>query len=117
MDLKELNAKFGKKNAVICGSDKLEESGIVISDYVLKLFGLSEEDFDDFIGQSIELTVTDFNGEKAALGPYKLIGIADSDMFKLEADYYLAQIIIVDSKYHDDNYSGTETIRFYSRNF
>ena len=117
VDLKELNAKFGKKNAVICGSDKLEESGIVISDYVLKLFGLSEEDFDDFIGQSIELTVTDFNGEKAALGPYKLIGIADSDMFKLEADYYLAQIIIVDSKYHDDNYSGTETIRFYSRNF
>ena len=113
VDLKELNAK----SAVIYGSDKLEEGGIVISDYVLKLFGINEDEFDDLIGQYLELTVTDVDGGTAVLGPYKLTGIVDSDMFKLDADYYLAQIIFVDSKYQDDKNSVSATIRFYSHNF
>ena len=117
VDLKELNVKFGKKNAVICGSDKLEEGGIVITDYVIKLFGLNENEFDDLIGQYLELTVKDLEGGTVTLGPYKLTGIVDSDMFKLEADYYLAQIIIVDSNYQNDAIRGRETIRFYSHNF
>ena len=117
VDLKELNVKFGKKSAVRYGSDKLEEGGIVISDYVLNLFGISEDGFDELIGQKLELAVTDPDGGKTVIGPYKLTGIVDSDMFKLEADYPFAQIIIVDSKYRDDKNSVIETIRFYSHNF
>jgi len=117
VDLKELNAKFGKKSAVIYGSDKLEEGGIVMSDYVLKLFGINEDEFDNLIGQHLELTVTDLDGETVVLGPYKLTGIVDSDMFRLDADYSLAQIIFVDSKYRDDKNSVNATIRFYSHNF
>ena len=117
VDLKELNAKFGKKSAVIYGSDKLEEGGIVMSDYVLKLFGINEDEFDNLIGQHLELTVTDLDGGTAVLGPYKLTGIVDSDMFRLDADYYLAQIIFVDSKYRDDKNSVNASIRFYSHNF
>lgn len=117
VDLKELNVKFGKKNAMISGSDKLEEGGILISDYVLKLFEINEDCFDDLIGHYLELKVTDLDGGKVALGPYKLTGIVDSDMFKLEADYYLAQIIIVDSNYQNDKFLRRGMIRFYSHNF
>ena len=115
VELKEFNVKFGKKNAVIYGSDQLEEGGIVLTDYILNLYGFDEAEYKGLIGKSLEFSGTGINGEKLDLGPYKLTGIADSDMFRLKATYGNDQIIIVDDELTDDMHF--EGIRFYSDNF
>ena len=117
VDFKELNAKFEKKDAMIYGVDKLEEGGVVISDYILKLYSFNEDEYAGLIGQNVEFTALGIDGEKISLGPYRITGIVDSDMFRLEANTDLAQIIIVDAKNHDDRYFGSGKIRFYSHNF
>ena len=117
VELKEFNVKFGKKNSVIYGSDQLEEGGVVVTDYVLKLYGFDEDEYKELIGKYLEFSGTGTDGEKIDFGPYKLTGIADSDMFKLEATHYMDQIIIVDDECADDTYFDSVKIRFYSSNF
>ena len=114
VDLKELNVKFGKRNAVVYGSDRLEEGGVVVSDYILKLYGFDEEEYKRLIGKELEFSAVWPDGEKFVFGPYKLTGIADSDIFRLEANYYLNQIIIADESAND---MVLNRIRFYSHNF
>lgn len=115
VELKEFNVKFGKKKAMICGSDQLEEGGVVVTDYVLKLYGFDEDEFNGLIGKDLEFYTTVIDDVNFCFGPYKLTGIADSDMFKLEATSYKDQIIIVDDDFPDCmDFSG---IRFYSDNF
>ena len=114
VDLKELNVKFGKKNAILYGSDHLEEGGVVVTDYILKLYGLDEEEYKRLIGKELEFSAIGPDGDKIVFGPYKLTGIADSDMFRLEANNFLDQIIITDESANDMYLNG---IRFYSHNF
>ena len=114
VDLKELNVKFGKNKAIVYGSDHLEEGGVVVTDYILKLYGFDEEEYKRLIGKELEFSAIGPDGEKIVFGPYKLAGIADSDMFRLEANNSLDQIIITDESANDMYLKG---IRFYSHNF
>lgn len=113
-DMQEYSDKYGKDSAVTAGNLKLNENGIIMSDYILEKFGV--EPSESLIGSTISLK-NNKTGE-LYVKSLKLEGIIDSKIFFTQANRCSAQIIIPDSKknknfnspvyfYYSQDYSST----------
>ena len=113
VDLKELDVRFNKKNCIIEGKETLEKNELLLADFILGLYGFTENDYPDLIGKEFEFSYTVFEGKNIKLGPYKLAGIVDADFFRLSGNSDISLIIVGCDDPKDERF-GSENYRFYS---
>ena len=113
VDLKELDVRFNKQNCIIRGKGTLGKNEILIADFILGLYGFTENDYPDLMGKEFEFSYTTHEGETIELGPYKLAGIIDADFFRLSGNSDISLIVIGCDDPKDERF-GSENYRFYS---
>ncbi len=86
----EYQYKFGKSEYVK-GDLVKGEKDIMVSDYMLEKFGVSKEEQEALLGETISIGYGD---DGLFLQDYKLCGILDSDVYHLESSGHDSQIVI-----------------------
>lgn len=88
-DRKEFDYDYPKEQIFLAGNSPQNSGEVVLSDYMLKRFGL-EEKWEDYIGKKISFDIDGTN----VLKDYKIVGIINSNFFRLESHTMDSQVII-----------------------
>ena len=88
-DKKEFAYDYPTEEIFLAGGSPQNKGEVVLSDYMLKRFGL-EGKWGDYIGKKISFDIDGTN----VLKEYKIVGIINSNFFRLESHIMDSQVII-----------------------
>lgn len=100
-EIEELRSKYKKKKVFIQGGYLDGENQIILTDYMLQKFGY--DNIKECIGKKVNLYIMTDKGEVCIVNNYKIQGIIDSDLYRINSRKSIPQIIIsnADKKYCD----------------
>ena len=103
-DITEFNYYYPNEKPVIAGTDIISDNGIVISDYMLARFGITDN-YDGLIGKTVSFAIEG----NPILKEYVIDGIINSNVMRNSALKSCAQIYVKGTKEHY-NMCGTAVL-------
>ncbi|MDD6488973.1 MAG: hypothetical protein PUG48_04050 [Clostridia bacterium] len=99
IELSEYELKNGNKDIFLCGGELTGENQIIISEKILKLFGINPEDSEKLLGKKLSIIVNAYIGENTQEMPYikdyTICGVLKKEYFKLSRSMTYDSLFII----------------------
>lgn len=99
VELSEYKLKNGNTNLFLCGGELTGENQIIISEKILKIFGIKSEDYEKLLGKKISIIVNAYiennSQEMTYIKDYTICGILKKEYFNLSRSMTYDSLFII----------------------